>query len=104
MRAPLQLSDIARTPNLCGPRGALKTALASATPALLFGLRLSASVCPALVVAFRWQLDTRYWAATSAGIVAQSALGASWLEGRFRAIGAVVGGIAIVLMTAAFPQ
>jgi len=104
MRAPPQVSAILRTPNLFGGRGGLKGALASAAPALLFGLRFSASVCLALVVAFWWQLDEPYWAATSAGVVAQPALGASLRKGRFRAIGTVVGGIAIVLMTAAFPQ
>src|SRR5579862_5410212 len=79
--------------------------LESAGPAaLLFGLRLSASVCLALYIAFWLQLDDPYWAATSAGIVAQTGLGASLRKGRFRAIGTVIGGIAMVILVAAFPQ
>src|SRR5882724_12412306 len=72
--------------------------------AVLFGLRLWASVCLALYIAFWLQLDDPYWAATSAGIVAQPGLGASLRKGRFRAIGTVVGGIAIVILVAVFPQ
>jgi uncharacterized membrane protein YccC len=72
--------------------------------AVLFGLRLWASVCLALYIAFWLQLDDPYWAATSAGIVAQPGLGASLRKGRFRAIGTVIGGIAIVILAAVFPQ
>jgi uncharacterized membrane protein YccC len=72
--------------------------------ALLFGLRLSASVCLALYIAFWLQLHDPYWAATSAGIVTQTGLGASLRKGRFRAIGTVIGGIAIVILIAVFPQ
>ena len=72
--------------------------------AVLFGLRLWASVCLALYTAFWLQLDDPYWAATSAGIVAQTGLGASLRKGRFRAIGTVIGGIAIVILVAVFPQ
>src|ERR1700758_4647521 len=72
--------------------------------AVLFGLRLWASVCLALYAAFWLQLDDPYWAATSAGIVAQTGLGASLRKGRFRAIGTVIGGIAIVILVAIFPQ
>ena len=72
--------------------------------AVLFGLRLWASVCLALYAAFWLQLNDPYWAATSAGIVVQTGLGASLRKGRFRAIGTVVGGIAIVILIAVFPQ
>jgi uncharacterized membrane protein YccC len=72
--------------------------------AVLFGLRLWASVCLALYTAFWLQLEDPYWAATSAGIVVQTGLGASLRKGRFRAIGTVIGGIAIVILIAAFPQ
>jgi len=72
--------------------------------AILFGLRLAASVCLALYTALWLQLDDPYWAATSAGIVAQTGLGASLRKGRFRAIGTVIGGIAIVILVAVFPQ
>ena len=40
-----------------------------AVPALLFGLRLWASVCLALYVAFWLELDTPSWAGTTAAIV-----------------------------------
>jgi uncharacterized membrane protein YccC len=71
---------------------------------LLFGLRLWASVCLALYVAFWLELDDAVWAGTSAGIVCQPHLGASLRKGWFRMIGTLVGGIAIVVLTAAFPQ
>ena len=71
---------------------------------ILFGLRLWASVCLALLVAYWLQLDDAYWAGTSASIVAQPGLGASLQKGRYRAIGTVLGAIVIVLLTAAFPQ
>jgi hypothetical protein len=51
-------------------------ARASGDP-LLFGLRLWATVCLPLYVAFWLQLDNPYWAATSAGVVCQPHLGAS---------------------------
>jgi len=76
----------------------------SGSSALFFGLRLAASVCLALLIAFWLQLDNPYWAGTCAGIVAQPALGASLRKGRFRAIGTVIGGVAIVVLTAMFPQ
>jgi Protein of unknown function (DUF1275) len=50
------------------PHARLTSALWSATPALLFGLRLWAAVCLALYVAFWLQLDNAYWAGTSAAI------------------------------------
>ena len=73
-------------------------------PPLLFGLRLWASVCLALYVAFWLELDDAVWAGTSAGIVCQPHLGASLRKGWFRMIGTLVGAIAIVVLTAAFPQ
>jgi uncharacterized membrane protein YccC len=71
---------------------------------LLFGLRLWASVCLALYVAFWLQLDTAYWAGTSAGVVCQPHLGASLRKGWFRMIGTLVGAVMIVVLTACFPQ
>jgi uncharacterized membrane protein YccC len=71
---------------------------------LLFGLRLWASVCLALYVAFWLELDTPSWAGTTAAIVCQPHLGASLRKGWFRMIGTVVGAVAIVVMTACFPQ
>src|SRR5215471_19016750 len=76
----------------------------AAGPPLLFGLRLWASVCLALYVAFWLELDNPYWAGTSAAIVCQPHLGASLRKGWFRMIGTLVGAVAIVLLTACFPQ
>src|SRR5258708_14990240 len=82
----------------------LARALRSAAPALLFGLRLWASICLALYVAFWFQLDNAYWAGTSAAVVCQPQLGASLRKGWFRMVGTVVGAVAIVVLTACFPQ
>jgi uncharacterized membrane protein YccC len=79
-------------------------ALKSATPALLHGLRLWGSVCLALYVAYWLQLDSPFWAGTSAGIVCQPRLGASLRKGWFRMIGTVVGAVFILILTACFPQ
>ena len=103
MRAQAQAVDVPGG-SLLGEAQTLKSAASAAAPALLFGLRLSASVCLALLLAFWLQLQNPHWAATSAGIVAQPALGASLRKGRFRAIGTVLGAIFIVLLTAASPQ
>jgi uncharacterized membrane protein YccC len=73
-------------------------------PPLLFGLRLWASVCLALYVAFSLELENAFWAGTTAAIVCQPHLGASLRKGWYRLIGTVVGAVAIVVMTACFPQ
>jgi len=86
------------------PALALANAAWAAGPPLLFGLRLWASVCLALYVAFWLELDNAYWAGTSAAIVCQPHLGASLRKGWFRLIGTVVGAVAIVVLTAVFPQ
>jgi hypothetical protein len=77
---------------------------AGTVPALLFGLRLWASVCLALYIAFWLELDSPFWAGTSAAIVCQPHLGASLRKGWFRMIGTIVGAIFIVVLTACFPQ
>ena len=59
-------------------------ALRAVAAPLLFGLRLWASVCLALRVAFWLELDNAYWAGTSAAIVCQPHLGASLRKGRYR--------------------
>ncbi len=82
----------------------LKAALRDAVPPLLFGLRLWASVCLALYVAFWLELDNPFWAGTSAAIVCQPQLGASLRKGWFRMIGTLVGAAMSVLLTACFPQ
>jgi uncharacterized membrane protein YccC len=83
---------------------ALADALASARTPLLFGVRLWASVCLALFIAFWLQLDNPFWAGASAAVVCQPQLGASLRKGWFRMIGTVIGAVAIVVLTACFPQ
>jgi Fusaric acid resistance protein family len=82
----------------------LASAIRSAGPPLLFGLRLWASVSLALHVAFWLELDNAFWAGTSAAIVCQPHLGASLRKGWFRMIGTLVGAVAIVVLSACFPQ
>ncbi|MFZ0210430.1 MAG: FUSC family protein [Roseiarcus sp.] len=79
------------------------SALTAAAP-LLFALRLWASVCLALYIAFWLQLDNPFWAGTSAAIVCQPQLGAALRKGWFRMIGTVIGATMIVTLTALFPQ
>jgi hypothetical protein len=80
--------------------GALRTGV----PALLFGLRLAASVCLSLYIALWLQLDNPYWAAVSAAAVSQPSLGASLRKGWYRMIGTLVGAIFIVVLTACCVQ
>ena len=82
----------------------LAAASRSATPALFFGLRLWAAVSLALYVAFWLELDNAFWAGTSAAVVCQTTLGASLRKAWFRMIGTAVGAVAIVVLTACFPQ
>ena len=84
--------------------GSLANAVRAAGPPLLFGVRLWASVCLALYVAFWLELDNPYWAGTTAAIVCQPSVGASLRKGWFRMIGTVVGAVMIVVLTACFPQ
>jgi uncharacterized membrane protein YccC len=95
MRADAMSSGLGRS---------LANALAGARAPLLFGVRLWASVCLALFVAFWLQLDNPFWAGTSAAIVCQPQLGASLRKGWFRMIGTVVGAVTVVAITACFPQ
>jgi uncharacterized membrane protein YccC len=83
---------------------ALVDALCAAGGPLLFAIRLWASVCLALFVAFWLELDNPFWAGTSAAIVCQPQLGASLRKGWFRMIGTVVGATMVVVLTAWFPQ
>ena len=83
---------------------ALANAARAAGPPLLFGLRLWAAVCLALYAAFWLELDNAYWAGTSAALVCQPHLGASLRKGEFRMIGTLIGAVAIVVLTACFPQ
>jgi uncharacterized membrane protein YccC len=68
------------------------------TPAILFSLRMWASVCLALWVAFVLELSEPSWAATTAALVCQHVLGASLRKASFRMIGTVVGAVAIVVI------
>jgi uncharacterized membrane protein YccC len=83
---------------------ALAIAVRTGGPPLLFGLRPWASVCLALHVAFWLELDNASWAGTSSARVCQLLLGASLRKGWFRMIGTLVGAVAIVVLTACFPQ
>ncbi len=85
-------------------RASLAEWLRAATPALLFGLRLWASVCVAFYVAFALELSEPSWAATTAALVCQPVLGASLRKSMFRMIGTVIGAIAIVVLAALFRQ
>jgi len=78
--------------------------LTAAGAPLLFGIRMWASVCLALFVAFWLELDNPFWAGASAAIVCQPQLGASLRKGWFRMIGTLVGATMIVVLTACFPQ
>jgi uncharacterized membrane protein YccC len=80
------------------------SALRPAAPALLFGLRLWVAVCLALYIAFWLELDNAYWAGTTAAIVCQPSLGASLRKGWFRMIGTLIGAVAIVVLSAIFPE
>jgi uncharacterized membrane protein YccC len=82
----------------------LTAALKAAGPPLLFGLRLWLSVCLALYIAFWLEFDNAYWAGTSAAIMCQPHLGASLRKGWYRLIGTVIGAVAVVVLTACFPQ
>ena len=84
--------------------GRQTNALTAAVPPLLFALRLWASVCLALYIAFWLELDNPFWAGTSAAIVCQPQLGAALRKGWFRMIGTVIGATMIVALTALFPQ
>ena len=82
----------------------LTDAVTAAGEPLLFGIRLWASVCLALYVAFWLQLENPFWAGTSAAIVCLPQLGASLRKGWFRMIGTAIGATMIVVLTACFPQ
>ncbi len=78
--------------------------LPSAVLAVLFGLRLWAAACLSLYIAFWLELDNAFWAGTSAAIVCLPRLGASLRKGWYRMVGTIVGAVAIVVLSACFPQ
>jgi uncharacterized membrane protein YccC len=95
----------AAEPTISKSRGAqLAQALREATPAVLFSLRLWASVCLTYYVTFALQLSDPTWAVTTAAIVCTPVLGASLRKAFFRMIGTVVGAIGIVILAALVRQ
>jgi uncharacterized membrane protein YccC len=95
----------AAQPTISGLGGvSLVERLRSLTPAILFGLRLWASVCVAFYVAFALELNEPTWAATTAALICQPVLGASLRKSMFRMIGTVIGAIAIVVLAAVCRQ
>src|SRR5215469_2750918 len=78
----------------------LTEALRAAGPPLLFGLRMWASVCLALYIAFWLEVSEPFWAGASAAIVCQPHLGAALRKGWYRLIGTLVGAVMSVLLTA----
>ena len=84
--------------------GNLAASLVELGPPFRFAIRLWASVCLALFIAFWLQLDSPYWAGGTAAIVCQPQLGASLRKGWFRMIGTFVGAAVIVVLTTCFPQ
>jgi uncharacterized membrane protein YccC len=107
--AQLHVSSMGRTltelSNALFATRRLEKSLRAAGPRLLFGVRLWASVCLALYVAFWLELDNPSWAGlTAVIIVCQPQLGGSLGKSWFRTVGTVVGSIAIVVLTACFPQ
>jgi uncharacterized membrane protein YccC len=93
------------TRRIVGRLGAgLTDARWAAGPALLFGVRVWASVALALYVAFWLELDNAYWAAVTAAIVCQPRLGASLRKSWHRMTGTLAGAVMIVMLTALFPQ
>jgi uncharacterized membrane protein YccC len=83
---------------------ALGEKLRGALPALFFGIRVWASVCLAFYVAFRLELNQPSWAAVTAALVCQPALGASLRKAFFRIIGTIIGAVAAVALAAFFRQ
>lgn len=103
IQEPVRASSV---PTAAEPPGAVHSSggLSLTAPFLLHGVRLWASVCLALFVAFRLELGAPYWAGTSAAIVCQPMVGASLRKGWFRLVGTIVGAIASVVLTGCFPQ
>ncbi len=89
---------------MAGSWNAIVARLVRSGSPLLFGVRLWAAVSLALYVAFQLQFDNAFWAGTSAAIVCLPYLGASMRKAWFRIIGTMIGAVAIVALSACFPQ
>src|SRR3984957_17619120 len=95
----------AASPTISKSSGAqLAEWLRGATPAFLFALRMWASVCLSLYVAFELELGKPSWSAPTAAIICQPVLGASFPKAPFRLIGTVIGATGIVILAALFRQ
>jgi uncharacterized membrane protein YccC len=94
-------SVTASSASVLAPR---QRAFPAAAAPLLYGVRLWASVCLALYVAFALELDNPFWAGTSAAIVCLPQLGASLRKGWYRLIGTLIGATMSVVLTACFLQ
>src|SRR5258707_13751405 len=77
--------------------------LRSASPALLFGLRLWIAVCLALYIAFWLQLHSPSWAGTPAASLCQPNLGSSLPKGGFRLGGTFARGARSLMSHTCFP-
>ena len=98
-------TDVTRwTPRPRMAAQAFRRGLDAATPRVLYGVRMTASVALAMWVGFWLQLQHAYWAPLTAAIVCQPGIGASLQKGRYRIIGTCIGAVAIVLLTGAMPQ
>ena len=58
----------------------------------------------ALYIAYFVQLDSPYWATTTVLVVANPTRGALFSKSQWRILGTIVGAVAMVTLTAAFPQ
>jgi uncharacterized membrane protein YccC len=97
-------AGLASNKSVVASLAALTASVRNTGPALLFALRLWASVCLDLYIAFWLELDNPFWAGASAAVVCLPQLGASLRKGWFRMIGTIVGATVIVVLTALFPQ
>jgi uncharacterized membrane protein YccC len=104
MRTTARPDDPLPAPSRLLETGRRKAAWRVAGPSLLFGIRLWASVCLALYVAYCLELDNPFWAGASAALVCQPQVGTSLRKGWFRVVGTLIGAVAIVLMTACLSQ
>src|SRR5271156_1890089 len=97
-------AGLASNKSVVASLAALTASVRNTGPALLFALRLWASVCLALYIAFWLELDNPFWAGASAAVVCLPQLGASLRKGWFRMIGTIAGATVIVVLTALLPQ
>lgn len=83
---------------------AVAKAAQAAGPPLLYALRLWASVCLALFLAFWLEFAEPGWAGLGAAIASLPILGTSVRKGEYLMISTVVGTVAAVVLAGFFPQ